>query len=104
MKSSLHARLTNYVNLISAFNIFQGKKNIVVDGLSWVIFNNPDYSSNQLVDKLAKEVFLYQDDNKWFWKSDKRSYKDMLMQFITEDHAIWIQQYKEEAVLAFLMG
>ena len=54
--------------------------------------------------RLAKEVFLHRDDNEWFWKSGKKGYKDMLMQLTTEDRAIWIQQYGEEAVSAFPVG
>ena len=36
---------------------------MVADELSQVIFNNPDYSPDRLVGKLAKEVFKHQDDN-----------------------------------------
>ena len=36
---------------------------MVADGLSRVIFNNPDYSPDRLVSKLAKEVFKHQDDD-----------------------------------------
>ena len=42
------------------------KKNIVVNGLSKIIFNNSDCFFDQLVDKLAKEIFLYLDDNEGF--------------------------------------
>ena len=68
-----------------------GKKNMIADGLSQVIFYNPDCSPNRLVGKLAKEVFLHWDVNEWFWKLGKGGYKDMLMQFTTEDRAIEIQ-------------
>ena len=33
------------------------KKNIVADGLFWIIFNNANCSLNRIVNKLAKEVF-----------------------------------------------
>ena len=102
MKTFLHAKLINYAYSISAFKIFQ-KKNMVIDGLSQVIFNNPNYFPNRLVSKLAKEVFLHQDNNKWFWKSGKRVYKDILMQFTTEDLAIWIQQYGKKAISDFFV-
>ena len=36
---------------------------MIEDNLSQVIFNNLDCSPNQLMSKLAKEVFLYQDNN-----------------------------------------
>ena len=74
---------------------------MVSDSLSWVIFNNSDCSLDQLVGKLAKEVFLHWDDNKWFWKLGKRGYKNMLIQITTENRTIWIQKYEEEAVSAF---
>ena len=77
---------------------------MVADDLFRVIFNNPDCSPDQLVSKLATEVFLHRDDNEWFWKSGKEGYKDMLMQLTTEDRAIWIQQYGEKAVSAFPIG
>ena len=35
------------------------KKIIIANGLSWVIFNNANYSSDWLASKLAKEVFLH---------------------------------------------
>ena len=41
-------------------------KNMVADSLSWVIINNFGCFFDQLVNKLAKEVFLYQDNNKSF--------------------------------------
>ena len=63
---------------------------MIADGLSQVIFNNPDCSPDRLVGKLAKEVFLHRDDNEWFWKSGKGGYKDMLMQLTTEDRTIRI--------------
>ena len=39
---------------------------MIVDGLSQVIFNNPDCSPDRLVSKLAKEVFVYQNNDGWF--------------------------------------
>lgn len=42
------------------------KKNIVVDRLSQVIFNNLDYSPDWLVSKLPKKVFAYHDNDRWF--------------------------------------
>ena len=36
-----------------------GKKNIVADELSQVIFNNSDSSLDQLVSKLAKKIFAH---------------------------------------------
>lgn len=44
------------------------KKNMVANGLSQIIFNNRDCSPNWLVNKLSKKVFVYLDDNGWFWK------------------------------------
>lgn len=41
-----------------------GKKNLVTDGLSYVIFNNTNYYPNQLIYRLAKKVFSYQNNNK----------------------------------------
>ena len=59
-----------WANKLRLFNIciqhIEGKKNIVADGLSWIIFNNPDCSSDWLVNKLAKEIFAHQDDDEWF--------------------------------------
>ena len=40
-----------------------GKRNMVADELSRIIFNNPNCSPDRLVSKLAKEVFVYQDDD-----------------------------------------
>lgn len=81
-----------------------GKKNVIADDLSWVIFNNTDCSLNRLVSKLVKEVFSYPDDNEWFLKSGKGGDKNMLIQLIAEDCGILIQQYGEEAILAFAVG
>ena len=72
-----------WANKLSLLNIriqhIPGKKNMVADGLSRVIFNNPDCSPDRLVSKLAKEVFAHQYDDGWFWKSGKGGYRDMLM-------------------------
>ena len=68
--------------------------------MSWVIFNNPNCSPDWLVSKLAKKVFKYQDDDKWFWKSGKRDYRDMLMQFTAEDRAMQIKKYRNKVVSA----
>lgn len=40
------------------------KKNIAVDGLFQIIFINATCSSDWLINKLIREVFLYQDDHK----------------------------------------
>ena len=85
---------SHWANKLWLFNIriqyIVGKKNLVADALSQVIFKNADCSLNRLVHKLAKKVKLHYDDNKWFWKSGKRGYKDILMQFTKEDWAIRI--------------
>ena len=71
--------------------------------MSWVIFNNPDYFPDWLVSKLAKEVFTYQDNDKWFWKLGKKGYKDMLIQLIAEDRAMQIEKYGGKGISAFLV-
>ena len=48
--------------------------------------------------KLAKEVKLYHDANKWFWKSNKKDYNDMLIQLIKKDRVIQIQKYRKETI------
>ena len=79
------------------------KKDMVADGLSRVLFNNPDCSPDWLVSKLTKEVFAQQDDERWFQKLGKESYRDMVIQFIMEDQDIRIKKYGEDAVSAFLV-
>ena len=80
-----------------------GKKNTVADDLSQIIFNNTDCTPARLVHKFAKEVCLYQNDNRWFWKLGIGDYRRMLMQLITEYLAIWIQRYGEKAISTFLV-
>lgn len=77
---------------------------MVTDGLSWVIFNNTNWCLDWLVHKLVKDIKLYYDNNKWFWKSHKRSYKYILMQLTKKDRAIQIQKKGEEAISVFLVG
>ncbi len=99
---------TRSANKLRLLNIriqhIQGKKNVGADGLSRIIFNNPNCSPDRLVSKLAKEVFAHQNDDEWFWKSGKRGYRDMLMQLIAEDRAMQIKKYGDEAVSAFSVG
>ena len=65
----IFARWANKLRLLNIrIQHIPGKKNMVADGLSRVIFNNPDCFPDRLVGKLAKEVFLHRDDNEWFWK------------------------------------
>ena len=77
---------------------------MVADKLSWVIFNNPNYSLDWLVSKLAKEIFVYQDDDRLFRKSGKRGYRYILMQLIVENRAIQIKKYEKIAISAFPVG
>ena len=55
------------------------KKNIIANGLSWVIFNNANCTPNCLIYKLAKKICLHQDRKRWFWKSSKDGYKNILI-------------------------
>lgn len=66
------------------------KKNLILDKLSQIIFNNPNYLPNWLIQKLAKEVKLYYNNNNWFWKLGKTRYKNILMQLIIKNQAIQI--------------
>ena len=68
----IFARWANKLRLLNIRNQYiLEKRYMVADGLSWVIFNKPDYSPNRLVSKLAKVVFAHQDNDGWFWKSGK---------------------------------
>ena len=61
---NIFARWANKLCLLNIrIQYISRKKNMVVDGLSQVIFNNPDCSPNRLVSKLVKEVFAHQDDD-----------------------------------------
>ena len=103
-QEEIFAHLANKLPLLNiCIQHISGKKDTVADGLSWVTVNNADYSPDRLVHKLAKEVFSHQDDHEWFWKLGKKGYRDMLMQLTAEDRAIWMQQYGEEVVSAFLV-
>ncbi len=101
----IFARWANKLRLLNIrIQHIQGKKNVVVDGFSRVIFNNPDCSPDRLISKLAKEVFVHQNDDEWFWKSGKRGYRDILMQLTVKDRVMQIKKYRDEAVLAFSIG
>ena len=62
--------LVPWANKLRLFHIriqhILGKKNTVADGLSRIIFNNTDSTLACLVNKLAKHVCLYQNDNERF--------------------------------------
>ena len=57
----------HWANKLRLLNIYiqhiPKKKNTLIDGLSQVIFNNANCSPNQLVSKLAKKIFSYQNDD-----------------------------------------
>ena len=56
----IFARWANKLRLLNIHILYiPGKKNMVADGLSRIIFNNPDCFLNRLVGKLSKKVFLY---------------------------------------------
>ena len=60
----IFARWANKLRLLNiCIQYISRKRNTVADGLSGAIFNNANYSPDWLVSKLAKEVFLHQDDN-----------------------------------------
>lgn len=99
---NIFARSANKLCLLNIhIQYILGKRNIVADSWSRVIFNNANCSLNQLIRKLFKQVFLYQDDNEQFQKLGKEAYQDILMQFMAKDQAIQIQQYEKKAVSAF---
>ena len=76
----------------------EGKKNVVADGLSRVIFNHEDCRPDQLVKELYKEVEEHKDDIQWFWKSGKGGYQAMLKKLSEEDRQRRIDEYGDEAV------
>ena len=72
-----------WVNKLQLFHIHIQQiletKNTLANTLFQIIFNNTNCTSAHLVHKLIKQVYLYQDDNEWFWKLDIGDYGRILI-------------------------
>ena len=111
-----HKSLMNFINAQKHENIYahwanklrshniqikyiESKKNQVIDNLSRVIFNDKDCESNQLIKNLYKKVKNHKNDIQWFWKIDKKKYRDILKKLSIEDEKRKIEKYDEKFII-----
>ena len=97
---NIYARWANKLrNHNIQIKYIESKKNQMIDDLSRVIFNDKDCESNQLIKNLYKKIKNHKNDIQWFWKIDKKKYRDILKQLSIEDEKRRIEKYDEKFIV-----
>ena len=97
---NIYARWTNKLRSHNIqIKYIENKKNQMIDDLSRVIFNDKNCESNQLIKNLYKKIKNHKNDIQWFWKIDKKEYRDILKQLSTEDEKRKIEKYDEKFIV-----
>ena len=66
----------------------KNKNNVIADGFSRIIFKDLECAAKETIRKMVAEVIKPKNDKKWFWKTGKGGYKNMLLQFNEEKNPI----------------